>query len=84
MYGHLIAIKVGVKGCTDQRMNTNGFAFHEHGFKSLNPKTVESWGPVEQDGILPDDFIQRIPDLRPILFHHFLGAFNRIDVALLL
>jgi len=43
MYGHLVAIEVGVEGRADQRMNLDGLAFNEYRLKGLNAQAVKRW-----------------------------------------
>ncbi len=38
--GHLVAVEVGVERRADQRVQLNGLAFDQNGFKSLNPQSV--------------------------------------------
>ena len=36
MHGHLVAVKVGVEGSANQRVQLDCFAFDQDGFKGLN------------------------------------------------
>ena len=76
MYGHLVAVEVGVEGRADQGMQLDGFAFYQGRLKGLNPKTMKGWRAVEHHGIFLDDFIQRVPDLGNFALHHFFGALD--------
>ena len=71
---HLVAVEVGVESGTDQRMQLNGAAFHQHGLESLNAQTVQRRRTVQQHGMLLDDLFQNVPDLGTALFHHALGV----------
>src|SRR5579884_1099714 len=44
---------------------------------------MEGWRTIEQDRMFSDHFIENIPDILALLFHHLLGALDRSDVALL-
>ena len=45
--GHLIAVKVGVVGGADQRVQLDGAALDQNGLKGLNAQTVQRGGAVE-------------------------------------
>ena len=77
MHRHLIAVKVRIKGGTNQRMQLQRLALNQDRFKGLDSQTVQSWGSIEQYRILFDDIVQGIPDFGDFAFDHFLGAFNR-------
>ena len=83
MNGHLIAVKVCVKGRANQRMELDGFTLNQDGLKSLNSQTVEGRGSVQENGVFLDHILENIPNLRRFLFHQFLGAFNGSDVTTL-
>ena len=77
MHRHLVAVEVRVERRTDQRMQPDGLAFHQHRIKSLDAETVQRGRAVEQDGMLTNDFIKHVPDFGALLFHQTLGAFDR-------
>ena len=76
MYGHLVAVEVRVVGGADERMQTDGLAFHQQGLKGLDAQTVQGRGAVEQDGILPHHFGENVPDHQLFALHHLLGALD--------
>ncbi len=76
MHRHLVAVKVGVVGSTNQRMNFQSPALNQNWLKSLNAQAVQSRRAVQQNGVLADNILQHIPNLRPHAFHHPLSALN--------
>ncbi len=73
---HLVAVKVGVESSADKRMKLDGLAFHQDRFKCLNTETVQCGSAVEHNGMLADDVLQNIPDLRLKTLHHLLRVFD--------
>ena len=76
MYGHLVTVKVGVVGRTNQRVQLNGFTFDEYRFKGLDTQAVQCWRTVQQYGVLANHFSENIPHFRWLAFNHLLGCFN--------
>ena len=76
MNRHLVPVKVGVKGRTHQRVQLNGFPLDQHGFKGLNPQTVQRGGAVQQNGVFADDFFQNVPNFGALFFHNALGLLD--------
>ena len=56
VHGHLVTVKVGVVGRADERVQTDGLAFDQQGFKSLDTQTVQGRGAVQQNGVLAHHF----------------------------
>ena len=81
VYRHLVAVKVGVKGGTYQRMQPNGAAFYQQGFKGLNTQAVQRGGAVEHDGARVNNLFQHFPHFRAMLFQKALGALNVVGVV---
>src|SRR5262245_21176367 len=81
MNRHLVAIEVGIVGRAHQRMELNRLALDDDRFKSLNAKPVQRGRAIQKYWMLANDLIENIPNLRAFLFHHFLGALDRGDVA---
>ena len=71
MNGHLVAVKVGVKGMTDQRMNLDGRALDQHSFEGLNAETVKRGSTVQEDRMVFDDLFQARPKPRDVLAPRF-------------
>ena len=65
MYGHLIAVEIGVKSGTYQWVQLDRFAFDENRLECLNAKTVKRWGAVEKDAVILNDLLENVPDLGP-------------------
>src|SRR5712671_4617703 len=47
-------------------------------------KAVQGRRAVQEDGVLADDLLEDVPDLRPLLLDHLLGALDGGDVPALL
>ena len=84
MHRHLIAVKVRIKCGADQRVQLQGLALDENGFKGLDSQPVQGRGAVEKDRVFFDDFVQGVPDFRNFALHHFFGALDRGYQAFLL
>jgi len=67
MDGHLVPVKVGIEGGTDQGMQTDCFALHQNRIKRLDAEPMECWGAVQKYGVLLDDLIEDVPDLRLLI-----------------
>ena len=74
--GHLIAIEIGVKGGTNQRVKLNSLTFDQDRLESLNAKTVQGRGPVQHHRMLANDLFENIPDFRTFFLQHALGGFD--------
>ena len=79
--GHLVSVKVRVVGRADQRVQTEGSAFHQDRLESLNAQAVQGRCAVEEHRVFLDDVFQRIPDFRALLVHHLLGGFDVVGNA---
>ena len=83
MYGHLVAVEVGVEGGTSEGVELDGFALDELGLEGLDGKTVERRGTVEEHGVafhhefkdIEDDGLTTVDDL--------LGALDGLHNAAL-
>ncbi|EKD34394.1 MAG: hypothetical protein ACD_75C02359G0002 [uncultured bacterium] len=82
MHRHLIAVKVGVKGGTDQGVQLNGLALDENGLKCLHTETMKCWRPIQDDWILFNHIIKNVPHFLCAFLHHFPGALDGGDVPL--
>ncbi len=81
---HLVAVEVRVVGGADQRMELDRLAFDQDRLEGLDAEAVQRRRPVQEDRMLADHFVEDVPDFGALLFHHFLGALDRGDVAALL
>jgi hypothetical protein len=43
---HLVAVEVGIECGADERVNFDGFTFHQHRLECLNAQAVKGWGAV--------------------------------------
>src|SRR5918994_190845 len=76
VHRHLVAVEVRVEGGTDQRVDLDGLALHEHGLERLDAEAVERRRTVQEHRVLLDDVLQDVPEFRTEPFHHLLGATN--------
>ena len=63
MHSHLVSIEVGVERGTNQRMQLDGFTFHQDGLKCLDTQTMQGRRTVQHYRMLFDYLLQHIPDL---------------------
>ena len=76
MYGHLVTIEVSIERGTYQRMQLDGFTFHQNRFERLDTQTMQGRCTVQHDRMLLDHFLKDIPNLRLQLLYHLFGIFN--------
>ena len=81
MHRHLVAVKVGIVGRADQRVDADGFAFDQLRLESLDGKTVEGRRTVEQNGMSFGHFFENVPDDRLLTLDDLLGAAHGVHVA---
>ena len=74
--GHLVTVKVSVKGRADQRVKLDRFTFDQHGLERLNAKTVKRRRAVEHDGVFTDHLIKDVPNFGTLFFDQFLRLFH--------
>ncbi len=74
---HLVPVKIRVVRCTDQWVQLNCLAFHQHRLKSLDTQTMQRRRPVQKDRMLADDFFKDVPNFRLFGLHKFFGLLNR-------
>ena len=84
VHGHLVAVEVGVERRADQRMDLDGLALDEDGLEGLDAQPVKGRGAVEEDRVLPDDLLEEVPDLGPLLLVPLPGDLDARDEAFLL
>src|SRR6266849_741064 len=80
---HLITVEVRVECGANQRVKLDRFALDQHRFKGLHSQPVQGRRAVEDHRVFPDHFLENVPYLRAILFHHLLRALDVGDVSLL-
>ena len=73
MHRHLVTIEIGIKCCTNQRMQLNRLSFNQDGFKCLYAESVKGRRSIQQDTVLLDNLVQAVPYLRRLFFHEFLS-----------
>jgi hypothetical protein len=82
VHRHLVAVEVGVKGSTNQRMQLDRFAFDQHRLERLDAQPMQGRGAIEQDRMFANDFFENIPDFGLFLLDQFLGLLDRLAEAL--
>src|SRR5690606_19501796 len=60
---HLVAVEVGVERLADQRVELDRLALDEHRLEGLDAEAVERRRAVQEDDLVGDDLLQRVPDL---------------------
>src|SRR5579885_3339203 len=78
VYRHLVAVKVGVEGGTDQRVKLDSAALNQHSLEGLNAETVQRWSAVQQHRMVLDDLFQNVPDFRLDTLDE---AFRALDIV---
>src|SRR5439155_1661461 len=68
----------------DERMNLDSLPFHQQRLERLDAEAMERRCAVEKDGMLADDFLERVPHFVGLQLDHLLGRLDRADQALLL
>src|SRR5665213_2299555 len=76
VHGHLVAVEVVVERLAHQGMDLDGLALDEHRHESLDAQPVQCRGAVEEHGMVGDDLVEHVPDLRTNTLHHALGALD--------
>src|SRR5205085_2698933 len=83
LHSHLVTVKVGIEGRTDQRMQLDSAAFYQHSLKSLDTQAVQRWRTVQEHRVILNDLFQYIPHFRLHALHKTLGAFDIVRKVLL-
>ena len=78
MDGHLVAVEVGVVSFTDERVNLDRVAFHQHRLEGLDAHAVQGRGTVEQDGVFLDDIVEDVPHPFVFSLKHLFSALDGI------
>src|SRR5437588_285527 len=82
VHGHLVAVKVRVERCANQRVNADGLALNERRLEGLNAEAVQRRSTVQKNGMLANHVFQDVPNDGLLLLHHFLGLLDGGAVAL--
>jgi hypothetical protein len=81
MDGHLVPIEIGIESLTGERMKVNGITFDEDRLKGLDTHAVQGWGPIQQDGMIPNNLFEDIPNFFIFALQHFLSALDGVGVT---
>src|SRR5688500_2503623 len=64
-------------------MDLDGLTFDQHRLERLNAEAMERRCAVEKNGMLFDDFLERVPHFVGLQLDHFLGSLDGADELLL-
>ena len=81
VHSHLVAVEVRVVRITDERVQTDGGAFNQNRFKSLDGEAVQGGRAVEHDRVALGHFFQNIPHFRRLAVNELLGGAHRVHVT---
>ena len=81
VYGHLVAVEVGVERRADERMDADCGALNEHRHEGLDAEAVQCWGAVQQDRVVLDHVGEHIPDGVRCALGEALGALDVVGMA---
>ena len=81
VHRHLVAVEVRVERGANERMDADGFSFHEHRFERLNAEAVKRGSAVEQHGMLANHVFENVPDDRFLRLDQFFGLLDGGAVA---
>ncbi len=70
---HLVAVKVGVVGRADERVDPDRLALDQDGLEGLDREAVQRRGAVEEDGVALGHLLEDVPHLRRALLDHLLA-----------
>src|SRR5436190_10119617 len=63
-------------------MDLDGLPFHQQRLEGLDAEAMQRRRAVQQNRMLLDDFLERVPDLGLLQLDHFLGGLDRADETL--
>ena len=76
MHSHLVTIEIGVKCCTNKRMQLNCLTFNKDRLESLDAQSVKRRGTVQHNRMLFNHIFENVPDFRFKTLNFLLGIFN--------
>ncbi len=80
MYRHLVTIEVGVVSGTYQRVELDRFTFDQHRLEGLDTQTVKGRRPVQQHGVLADNFSENINLVKQVVGTAGLKEYTDLSV----
>ena len=83
VYGHLVAVEVGVEGGTGEGVELDGFALNHFGLEGLDAEAVKGRCTVEEHGVSLHDVLEDVPDDGLAAIDNLLGALDGLDNAAL-
>ena len=81
VHGHLVTVEVGVERGTHERVQLDGLTLDELRLEGLDAQAVQGGCAVQQHGVLADDLLEHVPDLRAAALDHALGALDVLGVV---
>ena len=84
MHSHLVTVKVGIVGGTNERVHTNRGSLNEDRLKRLNGETVQCRSTVQHDGVPFSHLLENVPDFSCLTIDHFLGTTHSVAVTQIL
>src|SRR5206468_2246719 len=81
MHRHLVSVEVRVVSGANERMNADGFALNQLGFKGLNRQSMQSGSAIKQDRMTLRHLFENVPDLRRLTLDHLLCATHCVDIT---
>ena len=79
--GHLVTVKVGIVGFTDQRVQAKSFTIDQNWLKGLDTQTVKGRCAVKEHWVFFDNIFQDIPDALIATLYHSLSGFHILCIV---
>ena len=76
MYGHLVAVKVGIERMTNKRVQSDRLSFDQHRLESLNTQTVQRRRTVKHNRMFAHNFVQNGKHFARFFFDKGFRFFN--------
>ena len=81
MHSHLVTVKVGIVGGTNERVHTNRRSLNENRLKCLNGETVQCRSTVQHDWVSLSHLLENVPDFSCLAINHLLGTTHSVAVT---
>ena len=83
VHSHLVAVEVGVKRRTCERVQLDSLTFDEFGLESLDTQAVQCWCTVEEHGMSLHHIFEDVPHHGFLAVDNLFGALHRFHDATL-
>src|ERR1700691_2092464 len=77
VYGHLVAVEIGVERRANQRVQLNRLAFDQDRLERLDAEAMKRRGAIEQDWMFANNLVENVPDFRLLLLDELLRLLDR-------